>query len=245
MREWLAHVMAKKPKLPPYPQRSGADATYTAQMMAIKAFPGGGLVAEFLASIIGRPVERRRVAWFETAADIINELQNRGAIDIQQLSDDEAFATVMIATTMSALKTHQEEKREALKNCLMNAACGIEPDDSVRQIFIELVDRYTPVHLALLKLFAEPRLYSAVAAHFTNVGTGSLLFMIGRAFPELQPQEALVRLVYSDLISSGLLPQVDIGINMSASGCLGKRTTPLGDRFVKFVLTPPLPSSED
>jgi hypothetical protein len=77
-------------------------------MIVTKAVPWvGGAASEYIAARIARPVDCRRAEWLNTIRDALVELQEAGRIDIEALSDDEAFTTVVIATTMSALKTHQ------------------------------------------------------------------------------------------------------------------------------------------
>lgn len=236
----MGDKMAKKSTIPPLPGKDEKDISYTAGMMLLKAVPWvGGAASEYLAARIARPVDRRRAEWLNTIRDALIELQEQGKIDVESLSDNDAFTTVVIATTMSALKTHQGEKLTALKNCVLNAAVGINIDDSVRQIFIELVDRFTPIHLKLLVLFADPLANIAVAKYFQNISMGGLLHVIGTAYSELKGQDALVRVIWQDLTTNGLIGNVELGLTMTGSGCTQKRTTPLGDAFLEFVWTAP------
>lgn len=238
------HRMKPKTTVPEQPKRDEKDVAYTAAMMLTKIVPYvGGAAAEWWGSRIAKPIDRRRTEWFNTLREAIIELQERQNLDLKQLEGDESFASVMMAATLAAAKTHQQEKRQALKNCVVNAALGIEPDDSIRQIFVDLVDRFTPIHLKLLALFSCPRGNPAVAARFQNGGVGGLQYAIQIAYPELTGQDAIVRVVWSDLEATGLVGKVMLGMTMTGSGLLEKRTTVLGDRFVAFVCTSPLQDS--
>ena len=233
--------MKKKTKteVPEQPTRDEKDVAYVGAMILSKLVPYvGGATAEWWGSLIARPVDRRRTAWFNTLREAILELQRTG-LDLEQLKDDEAFASVVMTATLAAAKT-QQEKREALKNCVLNAALGVEPDDSIRQIFVDLVDRFTPIHLKLLALFSNPRAHHAVASRFQHGGMGGLLYVIQTAYPELVRQDEIVKVVWGDLDATGLVGKVMLGMTMTGSGLLEKRTTELGDRFVSFVCTSPI-----
>jgi hypothetical protein len=226
----------KTTTVPELPGRDERDAAYTGAMMLTKLIPYvGGAAAEWWGARIAKPVDRRRTEWFSTLREAVLELQEERKIDLDQLGDDDAFASVVMGASLAAAKTHQREKHEALKNCVLNAALGAEPDASIRQIFIDLVDRFTPLHLKLLHLFSNPRAYEAVARRFEHGGMGGLIYMIQTAFPELAGQDAILRVVWGDLEATGFVSKIELGLTMSGSGLLSKRTTDLGDRFVSFV----------
>jgi hypothetical protein len=57
------------------------------------------------------------------------------------------------------MENHQTEKRDALRNGLVNSGLPHAPDDSKQQMFLQLVDISTVWHLKLLEFFADPTLY--------------------------------------------------------------------------------------
>ena len=58
--------------------------------------------------------------------------------------------------SQAAIRNHQSEKREALRNAVLNAALPNAPEESIQQLFINQVDTFTVWHIRLLDLFKEP-----------------------------------------------------------------------------------------
>jgi len=74
-------------------------------------------------------------------------------VNLDSLRDDPAFTTTMLEASQIALRTHQEEKLEALRNAVLNTALGKAPEEDLRAIFLNFVAEFTPTHLFLLKYF--------------------------------------------------------------------------------------------
>jgi hypothetical protein len=67
---------------------------------------------------------------------------------------DEVCAAI-VAAAQAAIRTHQEEKREALRLAVLNVAIsGIEGADE-RTVFVRFIDELTPTHLRMLRLIAD------------------------------------------------------------------------------------------
>ena len=88
---------------------------------------------------------------------------NRG-FRFEDLAPNEQFVSATLVATQAALKTHQQEKMQSLKNAVLNVALGHEPDTDRQQQFLALVDRFTAAHLTLLRFFQDP------ASHFERTG---------------------------------------------------------------------------
>src|SRR5215213_10816450 len=102
------------------PERSRGDAIHRGILAALSAIP---VAAELFETIFAPPLARRQDAWMEAVADGIRQLQERiEGFDWTRLTEDEAFVTIAIEASAAALRTHQAEKREALRNAVLNAA---------------------------------------------------------------------------------------------------------------------------
>ena len=55
-----------------------------------------------------------------------------------------------------ALRTHQKEKLEALRNAVLNVAIGDRVDEEEQAAFLGLIQEFTTWHLAILKTFHDP-----------------------------------------------------------------------------------------
>ena len=201
--------------------------------------PGIAVAAELLSIILTPPVSRRQDNWMVSIAVKLVELQNKvDSFRIDDLSANEAFVTVLLQATQSALRNHQEERLEALRNAVLNSALPSAPEDDLQLIFLNLVDVLTPWHLRMLKLFDNPvRWMEENGRPFPkNIEMGGVQQVIEHALPELNRMSDLVVKIKQDLSTQGLA-EIPSGM-MTKSGLLDSRTTNLGRQFIQFVSTP-------
>jgi hypothetical protein len=59
------------------------------------------------------------------------------------------------------LRTHQVEKRDALRNALLNVIRDKSLDEKKQVFFLALIDLFTVTHLELIRLFADPTTFPA------------------------------------------------------------------------------------
>ncbi len=77
--------------------------------------------------------------------------------DINKLGENEQFVTAATNAMQSALRTHQEVKRTALRNAVLNSALGSALSDDVQLIFLAYIDDLTPSHLDILQFARHPK----------------------------------------------------------------------------------------
>lgn len=133
--------------------------------------------------------------------------QKAGTIDVKLLSEDEEFVTLLASATQLAIRTHRQEKLDALRNAVINFARGNRPSEDLQATFFALVDRFTPLHLKLLRVFSEGFVWS-------NEGypvpgdlelPPMLLPSIGSYRELLELDRTLLSIVLRDLISNELI----------------------------------------
>lgn len=137
-----------------YPEPTEAD---TAQAIARAGLAGipviGGPINEILSLVLAPAVERRRVEWLKELADALDQLEEKVAgFRVVELADNEAFVSATIQATRIAIGTHQQEKREYLRNALLNIAKGITTDEVKQQVFLNAIEAFTPTHIKALNL---------------------------------------------------------------------------------------------
>jgi hypothetical protein len=174
-------------------------------------------------SIFTSPLSRRREKWFNEVCEMINELNRKiEEFDINSLISDEKFVTLVIEASHIAIRTHHEEKIKYLKNALQNVAIDSSKFESFDEIFINLIDILTPLHIQVLK-------------HICRISVS--ISWIGKEFPprdkgiaeEIQKNIScdridILMIVISDLLSKGLI--------MNES-----RTLPMGQIFYHVYIT--------
>ena len=160
----------------------------------------------------------------------LQELEDRG-VDISKLQDNEEFITAAMHASQLAMRTHQKEKREALRNALMNIATGHSPEEALQHMFFNWIDTMSSLHIQILKLFQAP---PAPA----NVMMGGLSTVLEHNIPALRGSTHIYGQVWKDLYIRGLVNTDGLNVTMYGPGLAEKRTTRLGDEFLRFIAEP-------
>jgi len=121
-----------------YPQPTEADNAQAIARAGIAAIPViGGTIDEILSLVLAPAVARRRDEWLKELADALDQVEKKvEGFKVEELAKNEAFVSATIQATVIAVGTHQREKREYLRNALLNIAKGITSDDIKQQFFL-------------------------------------------------------------------------------------------------------------
>lgn len=211
---------------------SGGDKAHRVARAALSSIPVvGGAAVEIFNAIIAPPLERRKAEWMNQVTEAINQLIEKGGLTPEELQNNEQFFTTLVQASQTALRNHQKEKLEALKNAILNAALPNAPDESLQQMFLNFVDTFTVWHLRLLNLFHAPVRQKAVFS-------GALSHVVEDAFPELRGRRGFYDQVWRDLYTRGLVNTESLHGLMSADGLTDRRTSDLGGQFLSFIMNP-------
>ncbi len=216
---------------------SGGDVVHSLTKGVLGAIPViGSLATEIFETIITPPLEKRRVEWMNDISERLKSLEGKHNINIQELKDNEQFIDIVLQATILALKTSEKEKIEAFQNAVLNTASGDSPEQTISQIFLNLLDSFTVWHIKILKFIDNPILWfnknSKTPPNFTM---GSISLVLMEAFPELKNREELLDLIWNDLRLAGFHNTSGIRTTMSGGGVFSERTTPLAKQFLKFI----------
>ncbi|GJE29536.1 hypothetical protein [Methylobacterium organophilum] len=238
----------EKPKKvdPAYPSSDGlskagemAMGTIGAAAGLVVPVVGPAAVQAILKNAVRLPMEVRRNNWFNSIGEGLRELQDRlDGFDPNHLGENEEFVSIVFETTQMAMKTHRAEKLEALRNVVLNTAAGVQIDDVLRGAFLVYVDRFSGLHLRVLKMLSNPAAVPAMVARAENMMMGSLSTVLFAALPEIGENERLLRRVVKDLEDEGLTDGAALNTTMSGGGLLAKRSTAEGDGFLRFISEP-------
>ncbi|MES2461814.1 MAG: hypothetical protein V4671_14615, partial [Armatimonadota bacterium] len=140
-------------------QPSPADGARTVARTVLSMVPlVGSPAAELLNSVFAEPLSRRRDEWLVWLYKDLLDLQERTeGFDINKLGENEQFVTAATNAMQSALRTHQEVKREALRNAVLHSALGSSLSDDVQLMFLAYIDDLTPSHLDILQFARHPK----------------------------------------------------------------------------------------
>lgn len=132
---------------------SKGDLAYTIVKAGISAVPiVGGPATELFSAIITPPLSRRRDAWIESIAEGLERLvQKVDGFRIEDLAENKSFITIVMHASQIAIRNHQGEKLEALRNAILNSALVNPIEDDLQLIFLKFIDDLTPWHFRILE----------------------------------------------------------------------------------------------
>jgi hypothetical protein len=178
---------------------AGFGASISAVNPLLAAMIGGPSV-ELFAAIFASPMEKRRDRW-------IAELYGRLIVleqSLEDLANNEVLISAFIQSSQVAMKTHQQEKLDALRNAVVNVALDIDIDESIQQWCISQIEFFTPTHIRLLVFLDNPEEFMRL--RYPNLSaTNAFSSEPEDIFPGLGNSVEFYNQVYQDLQSLGLL----------------------------------------
>lgn len=229
------------------PKPSKGDVAHTAIKAAISAVPViGGPGAEFFSAIIKPPLEKRRNEFFDSIVMRLNELEKREVVQIKNLSQNKIFITVIMHATQSAIKNHQKEKLDALRNAVLNSAIIRSPDEDLQIMFISYIDDLTEWHLRILKFLSNPNTWHGdITPEMNQVEQGKFFatFNLGKIlannFPQLQGEYGFYQQVIRDLNTRGLIKTDSLKFTTPTDGKMNMDcVTDIGEKFIDYITSP-------
>lgn len=210
------------------PKAGTWDTAHTVVKAGLSAIPvAGGPAAEFFSLIIVPPLSKRRDKWMESITQELKVLEEKvEGFTIERLSQHETFITTIMHASQVAIRTHQKEKLNALRNSILNVALSNYPEEDLIFVFLHFVDNFTPWHLKILKFYENPHTIKGY-------------FLKGN-FPELREQIDFCNMIAKDLVSGGLISELiptDIERDTDSLSQL-YIITEIGKQFINFITSP-------
>ncbi len=190
---------------------------------------------ELFNRVLAPPLQRRRDAWLNGLAERVAELEQEGRLKAENLQSNEAFVSSVMQASQAAIRNHQKEKIDALRNVVLNTALGAlgEPrQDSKREMFLGFVDLFSAIHLRILKALSESdingRSASGIKTDIPGIAERAVQLL-----PDLRDARALAQVAVEDLCRRGLLFWDQIYIPSGAT-----QVSELGREFLRFISDP-------
>jgi hypothetical protein len=224
------------------PSTAAGDVVHTAVKAAISVVPiYGGPAAEIFGLVIAPPLQRRQVEWMNEVAAGLNVLEEKiEGFRIENLRENQQFISAVLSATQGAVRDHSQEKRDALRNAVLNVAVGSKLTADKEMIFLYLIDHYTGWHLRILRLFQNP-LELAAEKKITPDDysiAGSRTDLLERYYPDMKGQRQFYSILVSELASDGMLGVQDLQGMVTGQWVFQKLTTDWADQFVAFITSP-------
>lgn len=194
---------------------------------ALSAIPiGGALVTSIYDTVKGNCLSRRQEKWRSALEKRLTKLENT----LDEIGDNELFATALIKATELAMRTATDEKMAYLANSVINS---LNPNINEEKliVFLDLLDRYTVSHIKIIYFFFNPKRFDGIDSNSYMIGSPSTLLF--HVYPELNND--FFKKIYDDLYNDGMVTLENLNISMTGSGMVEKRTTVIADEFLQFI----------
>jgi hypothetical protein len=218
------------------PQPDDAEKAGETALEVLKKLPIVGDSAAYIISLFFNPFQERRDEWFKELADGLEELEAKVAgFNVEDLPRNEAFVSATIQATRIATGTHQKEKREYLRNALLNIATGKTPDEIKQQIFLNAIESFSTAHVkALNVIWRGPALKIGWDENSIPIPRRNYGAAIGIVAPEIKGESSLIGAILADLRNRGFSNLNGPDLSFPQGGIV----TNLGVEFLNFVLSP-------
>ncbi len=197
-----------------FPQPSKSDHAHAAARGILGAIPLGGTAAiEIFNNVIAPPIQKRRDEWLNSLAKRLTQLEKDSRdFDLSSLQENDEFTSTLLTASQAAIKTHSQEKLEALRNAVMNTAIKKEHQESILDVFLLFIDQFSPLHLSLLKCFDENFVWKSLNGKKpeTGVPTNFLTACVGSYETFADLDRSLLGVCIKDLMVNKLIRYLEI-----------------------------------
>jgi hypothetical protein len=215
------------------------DVLNRALKVAVSALPVvGAPLGEFIQYVVGDPAQERRDEFMQKLAADLQDLSAKceGAAP-DRLRENVQFQATFIQAAQTAAKVVQEEKKTMLRNAVLNTVIGTI-DENIRQIFMQLIEQLTPLHVALLSFLNDPAANPEAKERARGIMAGPLTELVRAALPAAAQNMDFTDKLAEDLNAAKLTNGSSLHAMVSGSGLLESRTTKLGKSFLHFISDP-------
>jgi hypothetical protein len=225
------------------PKDGIGDDVHRGVRAVLSAIPfAGGAAVELFNRLLAPPIQRRRDAWLNDIAERLAAMEQEGRVSVEKLSRTDEFVSTVMQASQAAVRNHQREKLDALRNAVLNSALGHGPEDAKREMFLALIDSFGVWHLRALAFLGDPDGW--VRQHGIKMQENLICKSVDAAlynqFGELYREPDFRRALIQDLRGRSLIQNSDAEFEFAAA-TTGRRTaatTALGREFLRFVTDP-------
>lgn len=165
------------------------DKNYNAIKALLSSIPTvGSLGVSLWESRTPSPAMQRLYIFLETLVREFEDLKSK--IELVDF-ESPAFQTTLIYVYQIVIRTHQEQKLEALRNIVLNSSIPRSVEDDVLAMFLNWIDGFTERHISTLKHLHYLDRYAPEELH--------------TYFPMLEQNRAIYNQVLKELADKGLI----------------------------------------
>uniref|UniRef100_B8HMH1 Uncharacterized protein n=1 Tax=Cyanothece sp. (strain PCC 7425 / ATCC 29141) TaxID=395961 RepID=B8HMH1_CYAP4 len=132
------------------PTSSSAEIVAALIKGTVSTIPIVGNVISEVGNLYLNPLEKRKQRWMLEVSRAITDIQDRFLRLPELLEQDDLFISVLYQATIIALKNHQNEKFDALRNALVSTADPERISEDLVFQFLRYTDELSVTHLNIL-----------------------------------------------------------------------------------------------
>ncbi|AWC25339.1 hypothetical protein CO731_04834 [Aminobacter sp. MSH1] len=218
-----------------YPEKDAKSYGYDAIEGTLGSVPIVGAGLQKLVQSLGYdPYRKREQEFVERLGRIVAQLQQRDQLDVEALRDNPYFEGLINDIRDKFRTARSEAKKDLLVNAAANTIAGITVDDALAGRLLSLLEQFSPGHVLVLKFLHDPTANPYARKKAETLSMGALSHMVEAAFPNGEMAGNTISVIYADLEREKLV-EGGLHVMMSGSGLMSKRTTVVGDAFLRFV----------
>jgi hypothetical protein len=206
----------------------------------VSGIPGAGGVLSEVGDLLLNPLKRRNERWMIEVSTAINTIERRFNRLPSALASDEQFTTFLYQATLTALKTHQAVKLQALRNSVVNSAKQVDSEADIGLQYLRYIDELSSSHLVLLSeletnaaRYAEFATLEEVHVSLMNDAVVGIDRSMLRAF--LQDLQSRLLIHFSDLDELPEFASKKSAMLLEGSTVRPISITPHGASFLSFI----------
>ncbi|MHB8050496.1 MAG: hypothetical protein ACYDHQ_04660 [Coriobacteriia bacterium] len=201
----------------------------------------GSAAAELMGFVVTPPLEARRNEWLNSLALDLDRLQSQlDDFKIPGLSLNDNFLSAVAVAVGVATRSAERDKRDMLRNAVLNSALGDVPDFDMQAVFIGYLEYLMPLHVQLLRIFLDPK------AALTAIGSdlerryigGSPSLVVEELLPQLKDRRDVYDFLWQDLYQRRLVNTDSLHGSMTSSGMVASRVSEVGRQFLAYISKP-------
>ena len=192
-------------------------------------------MVEWFNRLLVPPVQRRQAAWLNDLAERIAVLEQQGRLRVEDLQHNDEFVSTVMQASYTAIRNHQKEKIDALRNAVLNTALGLLLGDLKREMFLGFVDIFSVTHIRILEVLS--RYDTDGRTHRIETSVRHITDLVVQLLPELKDERALAGVAVEELCRRGLLFWVADGI-VAHIRQDETQVSQLGREFLRFISEP-------
>lgn len=197
----------------------------------VTAIPLTPLATNLFDIAVKPPVQQRVNNWLNELADRISKLE----YDFEELSKNPLFITGLMQAMQIIMRNHQEEKKEALKNAVINMAKPAFTDDNISLMFMSWIDVFTIWHIRVLEFLNSDSIPTKNGKVDMKLANAPLEQRIRKAFPADEYDPDLVRQVLNDLSDRGLIVPTSEARVPEGHAVFQADVRDFGKKFLRFI----------